>query len=412
MASRPPANRGANQGSAVSAAAFNAAQPFRLPYLTGGGVLGVMLVFMFVIWLNNFLGIHVGGTLGVSIILTIIGSVIIWFFGISPIMQVYATSVGGLFNILSLSSPARGISNGQHKLFKAVLVVFYIFLLWGIFHSTIYVWNNPGLPWALTLIFAALLVTGSFYNIRTGKEGYIISGFLLIFALVWLLNISIGAPASMDVMVVTTAGELGDLWPDSWLSPLTAFVLLAAGLGALFLIARALGGSAGAATGGLLGLLVPLAVLAAIGGGLYWWSTSSAKATAVCQAEDSPGWVMKLGELRTFTAGCDSYRINYRLLPRDAQGKALFIYDSPDIKPVDEVVTQTAYGNIIVFRVSQSELERRGLTTMRIGFCRGRPGDDCIFPEAAKATSVADVVAAGPAEDSGIDPEKAEAAIK
>ena len=264
MASRPPANRGANQGSAVSAAAFNAAQPFRLPYLTAWGVLGVMLAFMFVIWLNNFLGIHVGGTLGVSIILTIIGSVIIWFFGISPIMQVYATSVGGLFNILSLSSPARGISNGQHKLFTAVLVVFYIFLLWGIFHSTIYVWNNPGLPWALALIFAALLVTGSFYNIRTGKEGYIISGFLLVFALVWVLNISIGAPASMDVMVVTTAGELGDLWPDSWLSPLTAFVLLAAGLGALFLIARALGGSAGAATGGLLGMLVPLAVLAAV----------------------------------------------------------------------------------------------------------------------------------------------------
>lgn len=103
-----------------------------------------------------------------------------------------------------------------------------------------------------------------------------------------------------------------------------------------------------------------------------------------CQAEDSPPWVMKLGELRTLTAGCEAYRINDRLLPSDANGEPVANFDSPDINgPVEEIIVMKRIGpQEVVIRVSETEMRRRGLDTMRFGFCMrtSNPLDKCAFP--------------------------------
>lgn len=186
------------------------------------------------------------------------------------------------------------------------------------------------------------------------------------------------------------------------------------GLVILALLARLLGGSVGSSAAS--GFSTMLRAILWIAGALFalWlvilaynWASSDAKAAGLCQAEDTPPWVMKLDKLRTLAAGCTSYRVSSKLLPYDTAGiKPLFSSGSPDVEAIEEVVTISRESDhVLILTVSETEMKRRGLTTMRFGFC-GKPAgsDRCDFPE---------VVAEEKSKDAAfeIDLEKAEAAL-
>lgn len=374
--------------------------------------------------------------LALSMLVGLVGYFSIWYFvlrlrQIGLWMFILAT-----LNALRFRNPILGAVADMKALLGVAgeLGAYYLFT-----NFVLWTWPFENNPLAFWGIFAAVIILSSF-GPDMGIRKWIIWGYTVIMAFAMLYStiegVNRGAafdvctgtplylvdpetgnvhreleptscPVEQQVYSPETGNRLGEITKDQALDRNPTYaesapekvsslglgdILLwggaaALGLGVLFLIARASGGSAGAATGGLIGMLIPLAVLAAIGYGGYWlWSTqltSEAKAAEVsCQAADSPGWVMKLGELRPVSAGCTTYKVNDRLLPYDAAGKALFSYDSPDLKPVDEAVTLSRVGNTLVFRVSESELERHGLTTMRIGFCRKPPGSTCVFPDA------------------------------
>lgn len=187
----------------------------------------------------------------------------------------------------------------------------------------------------------------------------------------------------------------------------------------LAVLLRFVGGTVGGVLGTLLKLVIGLLILfglvwlAVVGFKAVGWMPGAKAAEMACSAPKPPE-VPKFGEMFRLLPGC-SQQFNTRDLPFDSSGRPLFTYDAAGFgdRAADEVVQYHLSGKLLTLTADKNALAAEGLPSIHVGFCALTPTRECNFPAVTtRVTSVAEAAAAGPADDSGIDPEKAEAAIK
>lgn len=178
----------------VQAAANIAADPLRTLWLKAWGAAAVTPAAMALMWIFNVNGdkIDVLWVAAISILLTI-------FFGLRPIMQVYAVGVGGLVSVLTGKSPNRTIPETLQFLYKAILWEIVVLIEAGAILATIGFGPRPSAFWGLAFIVFGLTAVG----MATGSKGMgwtKLALFSTLFgcALIWFIDLDISIPIKSE----------------------------------------------------------------------------------------------------------------------------------------------------------------------------------------------------------------------
>lgn len=176
--------------------------PFATPYITGWGLIILMLV---VIPAAVLLPLNVWGHFKTVAGVTLFSTMAIWFFGVSPLANAYAGLAGGIWGLINDELSAReGAEQGIRTLFRAITIASFVFAVEGMIAFFVSFEKNPDAYLGLLVLGVVGTLLGLVFKTKTKSGLWLVSALLIFFAIMMLLGGRLVIPAAENV----TAGEM------------------------------------------------------------------------------------------------------------------------------------------------------------------------------------------------------------